>query len=86
MTRAQTTPTPTRVGPGPTTFSPGGIGESVRRPDGVPKVTGEFESVVRKEGRRAGVFDIVGFRLDVTLDGAPVATSRNTIVFPRRDR
>ncbi|QIN79673.1 xanthine dehydrogenase subunit D [Rubrobacter marinus] len=43
MTRAQTTPTPTRVGPGPTTFSPGGIGESVRRPDGVPKVTGEFE-------------------------------------------
>ncbi|MDP9458487.1 MAG: xanthine dehydrogenase subunit D, partial [Actinomycetota bacterium] len=43
MTRAQVTPTPTRVGPGPTTFSPGGIGESVRRPDGVPKVTGEFE-------------------------------------------
>lgn len=43
MTRSQTIPTPTRVGPGPTTFFPGGIGESVRRPDGVPKVTGEFE-------------------------------------------
>jgi len=39
-----TTPTtPTRLGPGPATFSPGGIGESQRRPDGVPKVTGEFE-------------------------------------------
>jgi xanthine dehydrogenase D subunit len=39
-----TTPTtPTRVGPGPATFSPGGIGESQRRPDGVPKVTGEFD-------------------------------------------
>ena len=43
MTRLQNTPTPTRVGPGPVTFSPGGIGESVRRPDGVPKVTGGFE-------------------------------------------
>lgn len=42
MTEAQTTPT--RVaGPGPTTFRPGGLGESVRRPDGTPKVTGEFE-------------------------------------------
>lgn len=35
--------TPTRVGPGPTTWSPGRIGESDRRPDGTPKVTGEFE-------------------------------------------
>ncbi len=43
MIKAQTTPTPTRVGPEPTTFKPGGLGESVRRPDGVPKVTGEFE-------------------------------------------
>jgi xanthine dehydrogenase D subunit len=45
MTRAQTTPTtPTRVvGPEPMTFAPAGIGKSVRRPDGVPKVTGEFE-------------------------------------------
>jgi xanthine dehydrogenase D subunit len=44
MIRAQTTPTtPTRVGPGPTTWTPGRVGESERRPDGVPKVTGEFE-------------------------------------------
>jgi CO/xanthine dehydrogenase Mo-binding subunit len=42
--RAQTTPTtPTRVGPEPTIWSPGRIGQSDRRPDGVPKVTGEFE-------------------------------------------
>jgi xanthine dehydrogenase D subunit len=42
--RAQTTPTtPARVGPEPTTWSPGRIGHSDRRPDGVPKVKGEFE-------------------------------------------
>ncbi len=39
--RAETTPT--RVGPVPTTWSPGRVGESGRRPDGTPKVTGEFE-------------------------------------------
>ncbi len=43
MIKGQTIPTPTRVGPKPMTFTPDGIGESVRRPDGVPKVTGEFE-------------------------------------------
>jgi xanthine dehydrogenase D subunit len=44
MIEAQTTPTtPARVGPRPATWSTGGIGESERRPDGVPKVTGEFE-------------------------------------------
>jgi xanthine dehydrogenase D subunit len=44
MIKAQTTPTaPTRVGAEPTTWSPAGIGQSDRRPDGVPKVTGEFE-------------------------------------------
>jgi xanthine dehydrogenase D subunit len=42
--RAQTTPTtPAREGPEPTTWSPGRIGQSDRRPDGVPKVKGEFE-------------------------------------------
>lgn len=41
---SQTTPTtPTRVGPGPTTWMPGKVGKSERRPDGVPKVTGEYE-------------------------------------------
>ena len=40
----QTTPAaPARVGPGPTTWSPGRVGDSERRPDGVPKVTGGFE-------------------------------------------
>src|SRR5215211_5036116 len=42
--RAQTTPTaPTRVAPDPAVFAPGGIGESVTRPDGTPKVKGEFD-------------------------------------------
>ena len=42
--RAQTTPTaPTRVAPDPAVFTPGGIGESVTRPDGIPKVRGEFD-------------------------------------------
>ena len=41
MRKLQTTPT--RIGPGPTTWAPGRIGESGRRPDGTPKVTGEFE-------------------------------------------
>src|SRR5215211_2472019 len=42
--RAQTTPTaPTRVAPDPAVFAPGGIGESVTRPDGTPKVRGEFD-------------------------------------------
>jgi xanthine dehydrogenase D subunit len=42
--RAQTTPTtPTRVGPEPTIWSPGRIGQSDRRSDGVPKVRGEFD-------------------------------------------
>ena len=34
---------PPKVGPGPTRWSPGGIGGGERRPDGVPKVTGEYE-------------------------------------------
>ena len=38
--RAQVTPTRERPASAPST--PGGIGESVGRPDGVPKVTGEF--------------------------------------------
>lgn len=44
MSRTETTPTaPVRVGPEPTISRPGGIGASERRPDSVPKVTGEFE-------------------------------------------
>jgi hypothetical protein len=48
-------------------------------------VRGEITAAVRKSGRRAGVFDIVTFVLDVLADdGAVVATSTNGFVFPRR--
>lgn len=48
-------------------------------------VTGKFVSALRKEGRRAGVFDIIGFELvmrDAT--GQVIATTTNSIVYPRR--
>jgi hypothetical protein len=49
-------------------------------------VRGEFTDVVRKEGRRAGVFDIVTFRLElVGGDGEVAGVSTNSFVFPRRD-
>lgn len=48
-------------------------------------VTGRIGDVARKEGKRAGVFDIVRADFEV-LDrsGAVVATSRKSFVFPRR--
>ena len=49
------------------------------------EVSGEIESVERKEGRRAGVFDLVTFRLDVADDAGPVVVSTNTFVFPRAE-
>jgi hypothetical protein len=49
-------------------------------------VRGTFTDVVRKEGRRAGVFDIVTFRLElVAPDGEIAGVSTNSFVFPRRD-
>ena len=49
-------------------------------------VKGRYTSAVRKEGRRAGVFDIVGFELDIVdADGDVVATSTNSFVYPRRE-
>ena len=49
-------------------------------------VRGRYTSAVRKEGRRAGVFDIVGFELEVVADdGAIVAVSTNSFVYPRRE-
>jgi hypothetical protein len=49
-------------------------------------VSGSIESVARKEGRRAGVFDIVGFRLELREPGGELAAvSTNSFVFPRRD-
>lgn len=49
-------------------------------------VRGAFTDVVRKEGRRAGVFDIVTFQLElVAPDGEVAGVSTNSFVFPRRD-
>lgn len=49
-------------------------------------VTGGIVGVTRKEGRKAGVFDIVAFRLELAdADGAVAAVSTNSFIFPRRD-
>ena len=49
-------------------------------------VRGGITGVVRKEGRRAGVFDIVTFRLElVDAEGAVAGVATNSFVFPRRD-
>lgn len=47
-------------------------------------VSGRVVSVVRKVGRRAGAFDIVGYELDLHQEGIHVANCYNSIVFPRR--
>jgi hypothetical protein len=48
-------------------------------------VDGKITDIVRKSGKRAGVFDIVTFALDVTeTDGPRAGTSTNSFVFPRR--
>lgn len=55
------------------------IGETYR-------VSGALTGVVRKEGRKAGVFDVVTFRLElVGEDGDLAAVSTNSFIFPRRD-
>ena len=49
-------------------------------------VTGGIVGVTRKEGRKAGVFDIVTFRLELAdADGAVAAVSTNSFIFPRRN-
>ncbi len=49
-------------------------------------VRGTFTSVVRKEGKKAGVFDIVAFALElVDPTGAVAGISTNSFVFPRRN-
>jgi acyl dehydratase len=48
-------------------------------------VRGSIISVQRKQGKRAGVFDIVGFALElVDSDGQVAGVSTNSFVFPRR--
>jgi acyl dehydratase len=50
------------------------------------RVEGGITAVARKEGKRAGVFDIVSFELRVIDDGGAVAAvSTNSFVFPRRE-
>ena len=52
---------------------------------GTYSISGRFCSALRKEGRRAGVFDIIGYELALRDPaGAVVATTTNSIVFPRR--
>ena len=49
------------------------------------RMSGGFTDVVRKEGRRAGLMDIVSFRIDVhdLADDALVATVINSWIFLR---
>lgn len=48
-------------------------------------VHGSVVSVERKQGRTAGVFDLVGYELFLSTD-RPVVTCYNSIIFPRRPR
>jgi hypothetical protein len=52
---------------------------------GVYTVSGRIIDVVRKRGRRAGVFDLMTFELDGTRDSAVQAVrTTNVFVLPRR--
>jgi hypothetical protein len=58
------------------------------RPGASYDVQGEITDVVRKEGKRAGVFDRVTFALELSEEGSggePVARSTSTWIFPRKD-
>lgn len=62
---------------------------SIHRPlvvGGTYEVSGGIISAARKTGRTAGVFDLVGYELELhdKADGVQVATCWNSIVFPRR--
>lgn len=45
---------------------------------------GEVTGVLRKEGRRAGVFDIVSFEIRLSREGRQVVRSTSSFVLPRR--
>src|SRR5262245_36992145 len=50
------------------------------------RVDGEFRSIERKQGRRAGVFDLLLFELRLTApDGDVAVTATQSWVLPRRD-
>jgi len=49
-------------------------------------VRGSITDVERKQGRTAGTFDMITFRLELLDDrGRRVATARNKWIFPRRE-
>ena len=50
------------------------------------RVSGGVTSVDRKVGRSTGVFDVVGYRMELhdAADGAHVATCWNSLIVPRR--
>jgi hypothetical protein len=48
------------------------------------RVTGKITSVDRKAGRRAGIFDVVGYELYLHDEQVHVATCWNSLVLPRR--
>lgn len=47
-------------------------------------VSGSIVSAARKQGRKAGTFDLVGYVLELCDGDTLAATCRNSIVFPRR--
>ncbi|WP_342363940.1 hypothetical protein [Terrarubrum flagellatum] len=48
------------------------------------RAEGEIIDVKRKSGRALGVFDLLTFRVDLLLGERRVATSTQSIIFPRR--
>lgn len=48
------------------------------------EAAGHITGVVRKEGQRAGVFDIVSFEITLSRDGRQVVSSSSSFVLPRR--
>lgn len=47
------------------------------------RVSGVITSVDRKSGRRTGVFDVVGYELQLRRDDELVATCWNSLILPR---
>jgi hypothetical protein len=61
--------------------------DSVLRPGATYACEAEIVEVERKQGKRAGVFDKMTFRIAVrdASDDSPVVTCTNTWVFPRKE-
>lgn len=49
------------------------------------RVEGEIVDIVRKRGRKLGVFDTLRYRLAILHEGREVAATTNIIVIPRRE-